>query len=138
MDPVWERDLKQVFGDTKALEHGFEVLEEDHAKWNRDGEQKDLMNLLERAQQLESDVTILMSDCFRLAQTKSNNGIKNDLRNAFGGLDVLFEDLKALRTNLDQSYSKSNALAQLEIDWSRFRKTLRQIKKDLVQEQYAS
>ncbi|MEJ2589359.1 MAG: hypothetical protein P8165_17620 [Deltaproteobacteria bacterium] len=138
MDPVWERDLKQVFGDTKALEHGFEVLEEDHAKWNSDGEQKDLMNILERAQRLESDVTILMSDCFRLAQKKSNNGIKNDLRNAFRGLDVLFEDLKTLRTDLDQSYAKSDALTQLEIDWARFRKTLRQIQRDLAQEEYAS
>lgn len=138
MDTVWEKDLKQLSSDTSALEHGLEVLEEDHTNWNRDGERKDLMKLLEGAQGLESDVSTLMGDCFRLAQIDSNNGIKNDLRNAFKGLDILFEDLKTLRSELNKSYVKSDELTQLEVDWARFRKTLGQIQEDLVQEELTS
>jgi hypothetical protein len=136
MEPVWESDLKQLTADTKALENGLEILEQDHANWNRDRERKDLNKLLEGARGLESDVSTLMSDCFRLDQLSSKNGIKNDLKNAFKGLDILFEDLKTLRAELDQTYLTSDELTQLEIDWGRFAKSIKQIKKDLVHEKY--
>ena len=130
---VLERDMEKLFGDTKKVKQGLEVLERDHVAWTRDREREDLMDILEGVKGLESDVSILMGDCVSLGQVKQNNGIKGDVQQAFKGLNLLFEDLKTVRKEIDQSYASQGKLEQLEIDWARFRKTVEQIQEDLQQ-----
>jgi len=133
MELVLKRDMENLFGDTKKVKQGLEVLEKDHVAWTRDRERKDLVDILEGIQGLESDVSTLMGDCVSLDQVRRNNGIKGDVHQAFKGLNLLFEDLKTVRKEIDQSYASQEKLEQLEIDWARFRKTVEQIREDLQQ-----
>lgn len=86
---------------------------------------------LEGIKSLEFDVSVLMGDCVSLNQMKRNNGIEGDLHQAFKGLNVLFEDLKTVRKEIDQSYTTQGELEQLKIEWARFRKTVEEIQEDL-------
>ena len=125
--------MEKLIGDAKNVKQGLEVLEKDHFAWTRDREREDLVDILEGIKGLESDVSILMSDCTSLSQAKRNGRIKGDLHQAFKGLNLLFEDLKTVRKEIDQSYANQGKLEQLEIDWARFRKTVEQIQEDLQQ-----
>ena len=70
---------------------------------------------------------------FKLNQMKRNDEIRGDLNQAFKCLNILFEDLKTVRNEIDQSYVSQGELKQLEIDWARFRKTVQQIQEALRQ-----
>jgi len=133
MELVLKRDMEKLFGDTEKVKQGLEVLEKDHAAWTRDREREDLVDILEGIKGLEFDVSTLMGDCVSLSQTKQNDGIKGDLHLAFKGLNILFEDFKIVRKEIDQSYASQGKLEQLEIGWARFRKTVEQIQEDLQQ-----
>ena len=133
MELVLKRDMEKLFGDTEKAKQGLEILERDHAAWIRDQEPKDLVDILEGVKKLEPDVSLVMSDCFSLSQVKRNNGIRGDLHQAFKNLNILFEDLKMVREDLDKSYVNHRELEQLEIDWARFRQTVVQIQEDLQQ-----
>lgn len=131
MELVLKKDMEMLFGDTKKLKQGLKVLEKDHTAWKRDREREDLANILERVKGLEFDVSTLMSDCVSLSHARQNNTLGGDLNQAFKGLNILFEDLKTVRKEINQSYVAPGELAQLEIDWARFRKTVEQIQEDL-------
>jgi hypothetical protein len=131
MELVLKRDMEKLFGDTEKVKQGLEVLERDHTTWNRAREREDLVDILGGVKGLEFDVSILMGDCVSLHRIKQNNGAKCYFNQAFKGLSTLFEDLKKARKEVDQSYVTKCALAQLEIDWARFRKTVEQIEENL-------
>ena len=133
MELVLEKDVRRLIDDTGKLKQFLNLLEKDHAAWIRDRERKDLVDILEGVKKLESDVSLVMSDCFSLSQVKRNNGIRGDLHQAFKNLNILFEDLKMVREDLDKSYVNHRELEQLEIDWARFRQTVVQIQEDLQQ-----
>jgi len=133
MELVLKKDMEKLFGHTDKVKQGLAVLENDHAAWTGDREREDLMDILEGVKGLEFDVSTLMGDCVSLGQVKQNNGIKGDVHQAFKGLNLLFEDLKTVRKEIDQSYASQGKLEQLEIDWARFRKTVEQIQEDLQQ-----
>ena len=133
MELVLKKDMEILFGDTKKLKQGLKVLEKDHTTWNRDRERNDVATILDRVKGLEFDVSTLMSDCVSLSHENQNNSLKGDLNRAFKGLNTLFEDLKTVRNEIDQSYVAPGEFAQLEIDWARFRKTVDQIQEDLRQ-----
>lgn len=133
MELVLKKDMGKLIGDTENVKQGLERLEKDHAVWTRDREREDLVDILEGVKELEFDVSTLMGDCVSLGQVKRNNGIKGDVHQAFKGLNLLFEDLKTVRKEIDQSYASQGKLKQLEIDWARFRKTVEEIQDDLQQ-----
>jgi hypothetical protein len=133
MELVLKKDLENLFSDTNKVKQGLEVLEKDNAAWAGDREREDLVDILEGIKGLESDVSTLMGDCASLNQMKRNNGINDGLHKAFKGLNILFEDLKMVRNEIDQSYLRQEELDQLEIDWARFRKTVEQIREGLGQ-----
>ncbi|MCG6880794.1 MAG: hypothetical protein LJE96_16820 [Deltaproteobacteria bacterium] len=134
MEFVLEKDVRRLIDDTGKVKQGLDLLEKDHAAWIRDRERKDLLDILGGVKKLESDVSLVMSDCFSLSQVKRNNGIRGDLHQAFKNLNILFEDLKMVREDLDKSSVDHRELEQLEIDWARFRKTVAQIQEDLEKE----
>ena len=133
MELVLKKDMEKLFGDTEKVKQGLEELEKDHAVWTIDREREDVADILEGIKGLEFDVNTLMSDCVSLNKMKRKNGIRSDLRQAFKGLDNLFEDLKTVRKEMDQSYVTQGELDQLEIDWARLRKTAEQIREYLQQ-----
>ncbi len=133
MELVLKRDIRKLFDDAKKVKQDLEMLKQDHAVWDRDREHEDLMTILEDIKGLECDVSIMTSDCFLKVQAEPKNGIEGDLHQAFRGLNTLFEDLKRVRGELEGSYVRNSELARLEIDWSRFRKTIGQIQEDLRQ-----
>ena len=55
----------------------------------------------------------------------------DSLHRAFASLDILFNDLKEVRTDLNDSYIRPGELKQLEIDWDRLKKMIGQIQKHL-------
>jgi hypothetical protein len=134
MEFVLEKDVSRLIDDTGRVKQGLDLLEKDHAAWVKDREYEDLVDILGGVKKLESDVSLVMSDCFSLSQVKRNNGIKGDFHQAFKNLNILFEDLKMVREDLDKSYVDHSELEQLEIDWARFRKTVAQIQEDLEKE----
>ena len=132
MEPVLKRDVERLLNDTQRVEQGLEVLEKDHAVWAGDRERDDVLDILEGVKGLEYDVSTLMGDCVSLTKVRQSN-VMGDFHQAFRGLDILFEDFKTVRKEIDQSYTNQGRLEQVEIDWSRFRKTVEQIQKDLQQ-----
>ena len=133
MELVLKKDMGKLIGDTEKVKQGLERLEKDHAAWTRDREREDLVDILEGVKLLELDVSILMGDCASLSQAEQNGRVKGDLHQAFKGINILFEDLKTVRKEIDQSYASQGKLEQLEIDWARFRKTVEQTQEDLQQ-----
>ena len=133
MDLILKKDMEKLFDDTQKVKQALEVLEKDHAEWARDRERKDLVSILEGVKGLEFDTSVLMGNCSSLNQMVENNGIMGDLHQAFKGLNILFEDLKTARKEIDQSYMTKGDFEKLEIDWARFSKTVKQIQEDLQQ-----
>ncbi len=133
MEPVLKRDVERLLNDTERVEQGLEVLEKDHAVWAGDREREDVLGILEGVKGLEYDVSTLMGDCVSSTKVRQRNVIMGDFNQAFKGLNVLFEDFKTVRKQIDQSYTSQRRLEQTEIDWSRFRKTVEQIQKDIQQ-----
>ncbi len=131
MELALKMDIEKLISDNEKVKQGLEVLEKDHAAWTIDREREDLLDILEGIKGLESDVSILMGDCTALSQAKRNSRVKGDFHQAFKGLNILFEDLKTVRKEIDQSYASQEKLERLEIDWARFRKTVEQTRQDL-------
>ena len=76
-------------------------------------------------------MSTMMSDCACLTSQEESKVVDMDLHHAFKGLNILFEDLKGASAELAGSYIHREELDQLEIDWGRFSKTVRQIRKHL-------
>jgi len=131
MDLTLKRDIRKLMVDTEDVKRALDMLEQDHATWARKREEKDLKKIIERVKGLEFDVSTMMSDCSSLPHQEESKGINEDLHQAFRRLNALFEDIKEVRSELNGSYIHAGELWQLEIDWGRFRKTIREIQKHL-------
>jgi hypothetical protein len=110
------------------------MLEQDHDDWARERQQNDLTRLIKRVSLLESDVSIMQSDCMSMGLRYKEDGtsqVVDGLHRAFATLNILFNDLKQVRKDLNDSYIHSEELKQLEVDWDRLRKTVGQIQKHL-------
>jgi hypothetical protein len=134
MDLIIRRDIRQLLCDGQKVEKGLDMLEQDHEIWARERQQYDLKQLIKHVNRLESDVSIMQSDCMSMGLSYQEVGIwqvLESLHRAFGVLNTLFNDLKKVRTELSDAYIHPTDLKQLEIDWGRFRKTIGQIQEYL-------
>jgi hypothetical protein len=134
MDLVIRRDIRQLVDDAQEVRRGLDMLEHDHEAWAREREENDLVQVLEHLKRLESDVSMMQADCISMGHRYRENGTRQlleSLHRAFLTLDTLFNDLKKVRTEINESYIRSTDLNQFEIDWARFRKTIDQIEKHL-------
>ena len=131
MDNDLSQDIRKLMVDMDKFKKAMEKLEQDQAVWARKREEKDLKKILECVNQLESDVNTMMGDCAYLTNQEESKDVRVDLNRAFKGLNALFEDLKEVRGELNDSYIHRGELDQLEIDWGRFSKTVGHIRKHL-------
>ena len=81
------------------------------------------------------DAACLQADCV-ISMTQAFEGgnvfrVSDVLQVIFGGINILFDDVKTMKTELMDSYIQPADLAQLKIDWERFRKTIGPIEKSL-------
>jgi hypothetical protein len=134
MDLVIRRDIRQLVHDAQEVQRGLDMLEQDHDDWARERQQYDLTQLIKRVNRLESDVSMMQSDCMSMGLRYQKGGtwqVVDSLHRAFATLNILFNDLKQVRTDLNDSYIHPAELKQLEIDWVRLKKTIGQIQKHL-------
>jgi len=131
MDPVLRQHIHKLIADSEDVKSVLELLENDHAIWARNREEKDLEKFSHRVKQLENDISLIMSDCFSFSQQKENRAPIEDFHLAFARVNDLFQDLKKVRLDFHEACIYPGELEQLEIDWGRFRKTIDQILKHL-------
>jgi hypothetical protein len=134
MDLVIRRDIRQLVHDAQEVQRGLDMLEQDHDDWARERQRYDLTRLIKRVNRLESDVSMMQSDCMAMGLRYQEDGTwqaVDSLHRAFVTLNILFNDLKQVRTDLNDSYIHPAELKQLEIDWDRLKKTIGQIQKHL-------
>ena len=130
MDLMIRRDIRQMLRDAQKVKRGLAMLEQDHEVWARQGQQYDLEQLIKLVNRLESDVSIMQSDCISMGLNYQEVGVwqvLKSLHHAFAALNILFTDLKKVKAELNKAYIHSSELKQLRIDWGRFRKTIKQI-----------
>lgn len=134
MDLVIRRDIRKLLHDAHEVQKGLDMLEQDHNDWARERQQYDLTQLIKRVNRLESDVSMMQSDCMSMGiryQEDDTWQVVDSLHHTFASLDNLFNDLKQVRTDLKDSYIHPGELNQLEVDWGRLKKTIGQIQKHL-------
>lgn len=134
MDIVIRQDIRQLVHDAQEVQRGLDMLEQDHDDWARERQQYDLTRLIKRVNRLESDVSMMQSDCVSMGLRYQEGGpwqIVDSLHRAFATLNTLFNDLKQVRKDLNDSYIHSAELKQLEIHWDRLKNTIGQIQKHL-------
>jgi hypothetical protein len=131
MDFDLNQDIRKLMADTEKFKQTLDKLEQDQAVWARKREEKDLKKIIKCVNRLESDVSTMRSDCACLTNQEESKVVEVDFHHAFRGVNSLFEDLKEVSAELAGSYINRGDLDQLEIDWARFRKTVRQIQKHL-------
>lgn len=134
MDLMIRRDIRQLMLDAKKVRRGLGMLEQDHDAWARERQQYDLIQLIKRVKRLESDVSMMQSDCMSMLLSHQKDDswqVVDSLHRTFATLNILFNDLKQVRMDLNSSYIHPDELKQLEIDWDKFRNTIGQIQKYL-------
>lgn len=137
MDLVIKENIEQLVLDAQKVKGGLKRLKRDHTAQARGWQEFDLKQLMEHVKGLEFDVSIvsmILTDCMSMSLGYQENGswqVVDILKRAFAILDVLSNDLKQVRTDLNNSYIHPDELKQLEIDWDRFRKRIWQIQKSL-------
>jgi hypothetical protein len=131
MYPVLKEDILKLLSDTEETRLGLEILKQDQVKWARNREQNDLAGFLIYLKRLETDVVKVLADWTRQtcrAKNKSQTSqVLDSLQYTFVKLNILFNDLKKVRTELNEAYIHSISIKQLEIDWDRFYKVIEQI-----------
>ena len=132
MHLVIRGDIQQLVLDTGKVRRELDVLEQDQKTWAREREENDLANVIDHLKELEFDVSIMQADCVSIGYLQWEDGawrILDSVHRAFATLDILFNDLKKMRTELKEAFIHSADVKQLEIDWGRFSKAVRQIER---------
>jgi hypothetical protein len=133
MDVVFQKDIRKIFGDMQDVKESLDALRKDHAAWAISKEHDDLMCIYQGLKSLESDVSVLMSDCSLLGPIRRDETIMGDLNQAFKGLDIIYTDVKTVRKEIDESFTTEKKIEALEIDWAKFSKNVERIQNDLQQ-----
>jgi hypothetical protein len=132
MNLVIRGDMRQLVMDARKVRRELDMLEQDQKTWAREREENDLANVIDHLKELEFDVSMMQADCVSIGCLQREDGawrILDSLRRAFATLNILFNDLKKMRTELKEAFIHSADVKQLEIDWGGFSKTVRQIER---------
>lgn len=133
MDLMVQKSIRELVQDVQEIQARLDNLEKDRKNWARNREENDLSDIMEILQQLESDISILQADCVismtQYFDGKSDYDVFDILHGIFGILNTLFKDVKTMKKELKKSYIQASDLAQIKIDWGRFRKTISSIEK---------
>ena len=132
MDLMIRRDIRQLVCDAHKVKRSLEMLEQDHEAWARERQQYDLIRLIKELNRLGSDVSMMQSDCMSMSISYREDGswqVLDSLHRAFATLNILFNDLKKVSRELNETYIDSHDLNQLGIDWGKFTKSIKQIQR---------
>ena len=138
MNTVIQSYTQRLEDDAERITKGLRCLGRDCSAWARTREEKDLKDLLEDLERIEIDVSLILTDCIWAGSQfgeDSTRVIFHDFRDIFGRLDTIFNGLKKARLQLNKTYIHPATLAQLEVDCGRFRKLIREVRKDLNEKQ---
>jgi hypothetical protein len=135
MDFVIQQDIKKLVFDSNILQLFIEELIQDCEAWRRDRENDELTECAENLKRLESDVILLQAD-WNILIGPTHHGYSqyetvNGFQRAFESLDILFNDLKKMRAELNDSYIHHSEIESLEIDWARFKKMIAKLRQSL-------
>jgi len=125
------QDIRKLMADTEKFKLVLENLGQDRVAWARKREEKDLKEIIKCVNRLEFDVSTMISDSACLTSQEESKVVEVDLQHACRAVNALFEDLKAARAELEDSFIHREDIDQVEIDFERFQKIVRQIQKDL-------
>jgi hypothetical protein len=120
-------DIQKLAKDNLKLKSELEKLEQDHAAWALSREEKDLEEITSCLKRLETDVSVMASDCSSRINGHNGNGVGRDLHHAYVHLNSLFEDVKKARTGLERAYIQPGEIGRIEVDWGRLKKTVTEI-----------
>jgi len=131
MDPTLKSDITKLWSDTEETRRELETLKKDRSKWARNREQNDLTDFLKDLKRLESDLVMVLAD-WTLQNCRAKNESQTDqvfdsFHHSLAKLNILFSDLKKVRTELNKAYIHSISLKELEIDWDRYCKEVERI-----------
>ena len=107
-----EKDLLDLLENNLKLREQLASLEKDSKAWNREREKDDLENITTLIKELGTNISQAMGDF-----------------NAFRIMNDLFQDLKTVKEELEQSYPHSDKLRQLKIDWAKLETTFEAMEK---------
>ena len=74
MDIVIRQDIRQLVHDAQGVQRGLDMLEQDHDDWARERQRYDLTQLIKRVNRLESDVSMMQSDCMSMGLRYQEDG----------------------------------------------------------------
>jgi hypothetical protein len=126
---ILRRDIRQLMRDTEKVQRSLDILEHDYAARGNQCRQNDLTQLIENFEQLECDVSTMLSDCTFLGRQywKDHNlPLIDRLHLSFATMNTLFNDLKEIRLALSKTNINPSGLQQLVIDWGRLKKSIDQ------------
>ena len=132
MNLVIRGDMRHLVTDARKVRRELDMLEQDQKTWAREREENDLANAIDHLKELEFDVSMMQANCVSMGFPQREDGawrILDSVHRAFATLDILFNDLKKMRTELKEAFIHSADVKQLEIDWGRFSKAVRQIER---------
>jgi hypothetical protein len=138
MRTILHRDTHRLTVDTERIKQGLEKLKQDCSAWARKRNEKDLVDLMEDLQGVETDVSLMLTDCISAGCQCGEQAPKvvfHDLREIFRCLDTLFNGLKKARRQLAQDYIHPGIPDHLEIDYGRFRKLIEKVQRHLNEQQ---
>jgi hypothetical protein len=136
MYSILQKDIRKLMGDAESIRKRLEdMLEHDYAAWGNQCKQHDLTQLIENLKHLECDLSTMLSDCIVLGRQywKDHNvQLIDSLHQSFATMNTLFNDLKEVRSALEETHSNPSGFQQLVIDWDRLKKAIDQTQR-LVQ-----
>lgn len=115
--------------EAEKFHEDLETLVKDYEVWATDRQQSDLEKLMEHLIHIENGLNTTLSDCVSLGRRywKDHNlPVIDGLHRSHAIMDNVFNDLKRLRTALNEAYINPSDLEQLIIDWCRFKKSILQ------------
>lgn len=134
MDLVVNQDIRKLVLGAQKVQKGLDMLEQDREAWAREREENDLAKVIEHLRRLECDVSMMQAHLVSKGlryQAEGKCHFLDPLHRTFSTLNVLFNDLKKVRTELNEAYICSGDLKKLEVDWSKFTNAIAQIQRYL-------
>lgn len=128
-----KQDARKLMVDGKRIRENIEKLERDCNNWAIKQEEKDLNELINTIQEVETDLSLMLVDSVAADFHKGENGVLAcELSRIFSNLDNLFGDVKQARSELKEGHVFQRTVKSLDIDHRRFAKTVMRIGKELM------
>ncbi len=134
MRTIFRRNVKILIVDAEAVEKDLKLFARDHGARTGETQTETLMRIVEHIKRLKTDMDTILSDCaFPWRQYKRKQDLKfiYSIYHACDILDKLSDDIKKIKTRLNNSFIFRFELLTLCKDWDRFSKSIGQVQKSV-------